>query len=448
MIAPARLAAYDALRAISDTRADLPHALAHTRDRLPDERDRALAGEIVTGTLRWQGAFDYVIRAYTKRAALDPEVRDVLRLTMFQLLHLDRVPASAAVNDAVDLTRRAGKGSAAPLVNAVLRRISRERSALPLPPRPAEPIDRDAALAYLSDTLSHPRWLASRWLERYGFDAAAAWEQFDNRPAPLTLRANRLKTGRDELSDTLATHGVRTRPARFAPDGLIVESGNPLLLPVAGDGLFVVQDESSQLVPLFAAVQPGERVLDACASPGGKTTAMAASMDDRGVLVATDVRERRIDLLARTVRASGARSVRIVQADAALPLPFAASFDCVVVDAPCSGLGTLRRDPDVRWRRSEQALPAMADLQIRILEASAAVVRTGGRIVYSTCSSEPDENEAVVERFLARHPEFTAAPPRDLPELVWPLVSDAGQLRTLPFRDGLEAFFAAMLVKK
>ena len=299
----------------------------------------------------------------------------------------------------------------------------------------------------LSDTLSHPRWLASRWLERYGFEAAAAWEQFDNRAAPLTLRANRLKIGRDELGDTLATHGVRTHPARFAPDGLIVESGNPLLLPLAGDGLFVVQDESSQLVPLIAAVRPGERVLDACASPGGKTTAMAASMDDRGVLVATDVRQRRIDLLARTVRASGARSVRIVQADVALPLPFTASFDCVLVDAPCSGLGTLRRDPDVRWRRSEEDLPALADLQIRILEASAAVVRTGGRIVYSTCSSEPDENEAVVERFLAAHPEFTVAHPRDLPEAVRPLVSDAGELRTLPFRDGLEAFFAAMLVK-
>ncbi|MCA1651505.1 MAG: 16S rRNA (cytosine(967)-C(5))-methyltransferase RsmB, partial [Acidobacteria bacterium] len=349
--------------------------------------------------------------------------------------------------DAVELTRRAGKRSAAPLVNAVLRRISRERGALPLPPRPVEPADREAALAYLSDTLSHPQWLASRWLERYGFEAAAAWEQFDNRAAPLTLRANRLKTGRDELRETLATHGVRTRPARFAPDGLIVESGNPLLLPNAGDGLFVVQDEASQLVALFAAARPDERVLDACASPGGKTTAMAASMEDRGLLIAMDVRQRRMDVLARTVHASGARCVRIVQADAALPLPFAASFDCVLVDAPCSGLGTLRRDPDVRWRRSEQALPALADLQIRILEAAAAVVRTGGRIIYSTCSGEPEENEGVVEEFLTAHPEFMAAPPPDVPEHIRPLVSDAGELRTLPFRDGLEAFFAAMLVK-
>ena len=192
MIAPAREAAYEALRAVSTESADLPHALARARTRLPDERDRALAGEIVTGTLRWQGAFDHVIAALSRRPVtrLDPEVLDILRSAIFQLLHLDRVPASAVVSDAVNMTRKAGKKSAGPLVNALLRRVSRERDHLPLPERPDAADDRDAALDYLAITLSHPRWLAARWLDRYGFAATEAWLQFNNRPAPLTIRAN------------------------------------------------------------------------------------------------------------------------------------------------------------------------------------------------------------------------------------------------------------------
>lgn len=445
MIAPARLAAYEILRAVGSRREDLPAALHRVRGRLADERDRALAGEIAVGTLRVQAACDRLIAVFAGRPLekLDPEIVDVLRLTIFQLLHLDRVPASAAVNDAVNLTKKAGKTSAAPLVNAVLRRVSRERGRLPLPPRAAD--DRDAALDYLSTTLSHPRWLAARWLDRYGFEAAEGWCRFDNEPPALTLRANRLKNDRDELAVRLREAGVRTRPTRFAPDGLVVEDGNPLLTPLASGGLFTVQDESSQLVAVAAGASPGERVLDACAAPGGKTTAMAGMMEDRGLIVAADVRARRIRLLADTVRVSGADSVRVVQANAALPLPFAGGFDCVLIDAPCSGLGTLRRDPDIKWRRSEDEFGTFAGLQLRILRAAAAVVRDGGRLVYSTCSSEPEENEAVVEQFLAETPAFTAAPVQ-IPG-PWALVNEAGHLRTYPFRDGLEAFFAARLVK-
>ncbi|MEP6919188.1 MAG: transcription antitermination factor NusB, partial [Acidobacteriota bacterium] len=222
MIAAARIAAYEVLRAVNSGRSDLPAALAKVRPRLDDERDRALAGEIATGTLRWQGAFDVVISAFSGRAAskLDPEVLDVLRMTAFQLLHLDRVPASAAVNDAVNLVRKEGKKSAAGLVNAVLRRISRERSRLPLPARPGNPAaDRAASLAYLSSTLSHPEWLAARWLDRYGFEAAEAWTLFNNQPAALTLRTNSLRTTREALAAALAAAGVDAEPARFAPNG-------------------------------------------------------------------------------------------------------------------------------------------------------------------------------------------------------------------------------------
>jgi 16S rRNA (cytosine967-C5)-methyltransferase len=458
MIAPARVAAYEVLRAVNGGRADLPHALASARDRLDDERDRALAGEIATGTLRWQGAFDHVVAQFAHRplAKLDPEVLDILRLTMFQLLHLDRVPAAAAVNDAVNLARRAGKASAAPLVNGILRRVSRQRDKLPLPPRPdqkgaASFPGKEAApfssLQYLSTTLSHPKWLVERWLRRYGFAAAEAWARFDNAPAAMTLRANTLGASRDEVAAKLAPHGVETEPTPHAPDGLVVRSGNPLLTPLVDDGLFVVQDEASQLVAVFAAAAPGTRVLDLCASPGGKTTAMAATMRDRGSIVACDVRPRRVQLLARGVRASGATCIRIVQADASQPLPFRTWFDLVLLDAPCSGLGTLRRDPDIRWRRSEEELPLLAAVQRRMLEHAAAVVSPGGRLVYSTCSSEPEENEEVVAGFLDDHPEFRPAAGDELPPSLHAFLGTSGQLRTLPFRDRLEAFFAAMLVR-
>jgi 16S rRNA (cytosine967-C5)-methyltransferase len=368
-------------------------------------------------------------------------------MTAFQLLHLDRVPASAAVNDAVNLVRKAGKTSASGLVNAVLRRISRERARLPLPPRPGDSgADRAAALAYLSNTLSHPRWLVNRWLGRYGFEATEAWALFNNQPAVLTLRVNSIRTSRDTLIASLAALGIETEPTRFAPHGLAVRSGNPLLTPLASEGLFTVQDESSQLVALLTAVSPGERVLDACASPGGKTTAMAAAMDNRGLVVATDVRGRRVDLLAHAVESAGAACVRVVQADAAGELPFGQVFDCVLLDAPCSGLGTVRRDPEIRWRRPERSLAALADTQLAMLGRTGEVIRPGGRLIYATCSSEPDENEAVVARFLGGHPEFTPMPVL-LPPGLDRFITPEGCFRTLPFRDHLEPFFAAMLVK-
>jgi 16S rRNA (cytosine967-C5)-methyltransferase len=439
MIAPARIAAYDALAAVDAGRADLPHALARARANLEDERDRALAGEIATGTLRWQGAFDHVIQTFSGRplARLDREVVVILRLTIFQLLHLDRVPASAAVNDAVSLTRKAGKKSAAPLVNAVLRRVSRERNRLPLP-SPSDVLD------YLSITLSHPRWLAARWVDRYGVEATEAWTRFNNGPAPLTLRANRLKTSPEQLADALASAGVGVRRGRFAPDALIVTNGNPLLTPLAGAGLFVVQDEASQLVALMAGARPGQVILDACGSPGGKTTAMAAAMGGSGLIVATDVRGKRVELLAATVRASGATNVRLVQADSARPLPFRSRFDTVLLDVPCSGLGTIRRDPDLKWRRVESDLAAMSADQLQMLHAVSSAVKPGGRLVYATCSSEVDENEAVVDAFVSNS-HFRPSKPDHLPPEVAPLINSAGHLRTYPFRDGLEAFFAALL---
>jgi 16S rRNA (cytosine967-C5)-methyltransferase len=447
MIAPARVAAYDILCAISAGSADLPTALAAARATLHDERDRALAAEIASGVQRQRAALDHLISQFAKRPIdkLDPEIVEILRLSAYQLLHLTRVPAAAVVDDAVDLTKKAGKRSASGFVNAVLRAISRRRGSLPLPPRPSDPADRDAALDYLSVTLSHPRWLAERWLERLGFDAAEAWMQFNNTPGSVTLRANRLQISREELTERLAADDIAVHPTAFAPDGLVVDEGHPLRGSGQEQGWFVVQDEASQLVTLLAGDRAQPRLLDTCASPGGKTTALAALMQGRGLLVACDVRDRRVDLLRRTVAASGAGNVRLVQADLLKPLPFRAAFDCVLVDAPCSGLGTLRRDPDIRWRRREADLPALAAAELTMLQHAAAQVAPGGRLVYATCSSEPEENEAIADAFLTTTPDFTPLHAGEATARLSPtLVDRRGHLRTQPHTHGLEAFFGAV----
>ncbi len=451
MISPARIAAYEILTAVSTGRADLPSAIAHVRPTLADDRDRALAAEVTTGVQRWRAALDHVIVACSKRPVdrIDPEIVEILRLSTYQLLYLTRVPAAAVVDDAVDLARKVGKRSASGFVNAVLRTVSRQRRALPLPQRPSDPTDREGALEYLSVTLSHPRWLGARWLGRFGLEAAEQWMRFDNSPAPLTLRANRLRLSPEELARRLRDHDVVVRPGRFAPDALLVEEGQPLRSPGVDSGLFVVQDEASQLVALLAGARPGARVLDTCASPGGKTTALASAADDRGLVIASDVRDRRIALLRRTIEASGAANVAIVQADLSSSLPFDDIFDCVLLDAPCSGLGTLRRDPDIRWRRRESDLHELAAAQTIMLRHAAAAVRRGGRLVYATCSSEPEENEDVAAAFLSSTPGFVALDAREAhPALPPDVIDERGHLRTVPHQHGLEAFFGAVFSRQ
>jgi 16S rRNA (cytosine967-C5)-methyltransferase len=451
MIAPARVAAFHVLAAVSAGRSDLPAAITSARRTLADERDRALAAEIATGVQRWRGALDYLIVRFSRRPIerLDPEIIEILRLSLYQLLYLTRVPAAAVVDDAVKLAGRVGKRSAAGFVNAMLRTASRQRASLPLPPRPGDPADRDAVLDYFSITLSHPRWLAARWYHRLGFESAEAWLRFNNSAAPLTLRVNRFRASPAELSSELARRGVGVRPGRFAPDALIVEHGNPLRGPGPDAGWFIVQDEASQLVSLLVGPHPGRRLLDACASPGGKATAIAQSLEAGGLIVACDVRDKRMRLLRRTVSASGAASVRLAQADLLLPLPFREVFDSVIVDAPCSGLGILRRDPDIRWRRRESDLASLAAAQLKMLGHAARVVRPGGRLVYATCSSEPEENEKLAECFLAASPDFAAVDARNAhPQLPDSVVDAGGHLRTQPHRHGLEAFFGAVFQRR
>jgi len=446
MIAPARTTALRALRRAGEGDTDLAAALDWSRRDLADDRDRALAAEIVIGTLRWRGALDHAIGWAGDRAvdAFDGGVLDILRLSAYQLLHLDRVPASAVVDDAVSLCRLEGHTRATGAVNAILRRISRDRRRLPWP---AE----DDPVAHLSVTWSHPAWLIIRWIARLGFDTARAWVRFNNAPAPITLRVNTRRTSSAELGVALRAAGVHTHPCFFAPDGLVVDEGNPLRTPLARKGLFAAQDEASQLVGAFAAPAPNARVVDACASPGGKAAQLAAALCGTGLLVACDVRPRRVRLLRALLRDARVDGVAIVQHDLLQGAPFR-NVDTMLVDAPCSGLGTIRRDPDIKWKRRPEDLAVFAARQVRMLSQAAPAIGQGGTLIYSTCSSEPEENEDVVRAFLEAHPDFVLEDPRtDSPNVapsVGPCLDQAGCLRTSPATHGLEAFFAARLRRR
>ena len=453
MIAPARRVALDALSGAS-AGADLADVLARTRDQLADERDRALAAAIVIGTIRWRRRLDFHLQQAISRNLdkLDAIVLEVLRLSLFQILFLERVPAAAVVDDAVSLVRRGGKTSAGGFVNGVLRTISRTRDRLTLPVLPAaieSPGDRDLAIEALHIAGSHPRWLVARWIDRLGLDAANTWVTFNNVEAPLTLRVNRRRSAREGVAERLRALGVETVPTRVAPDGLTVTEGNPLRTPMAASGDFLIQDEASQLVPLLVGARPGHRVLDACAAPGGKSLALADALRDVGLLVAADARDKRVALLRRVLHAHGAGS-SLVEHDLHVGVPFGPVFDRVLVDAPCTGLGTLRRDVDIRWRRSPDDLGVAARRQRRMLGEASRAVAPGGRLVYATCSSEPEENAQVVSAFLADYPAFRRVARATLLDegLAPALLNDAGELETRPDRHGLECFYAAALERR
>ncbi|MBL8135322.1 MAG: 16S rRNA (cytosine(967)-C(5))-methyltransferase RsmB [Acidobacteria bacterium] len=451
MIAPARRAAFSALVEIARGRADLDEALDRARQTLGDARDVGLLRELVTGTLRWQSRLDWRLAPFSRVAMpkLDVEVLVALRMAAYQLDHLDRVPASAIVHDAVALVRAAKKSSAAGLVNAVLRALTRAgRTEPPVAPPSAPPAEVAAALAV---STAHPAWLVERWLAREPRDVVEAWLHFDNEPPPTTLRVNPLSGAtRDGVAARLAADGIVTTPAIAAPLGLVVREGLVVAHPALATGLCGIQDEGSQLAALVAPVAPGARVLDVCAAPGGKTLAYAWAAGAEGHVVACDVRERRLAVLRETLHRGHAGGAAVVAIDETAPLPFAPVFDVVAVDAPCSGLGTLRRDPDIKWRRTAEDLRRYQARQVGLLTRAAAVVAPGGALVYTTCSTEPEENLDVVRQVLSVSPDFTLRRADAGPggEVLTPFVDADGCLRTHPARHGLEGYFGAVLVRR
>jgi 16S rRNA (cytosine967-C5)-methyltransferase len=441
-VAPARLAAWRTLVRVR-AGATLPDALSRERDPLTDARDRSLAQDLATGVLRWRSALDAAVAEASTRPLdrLDADVLDILRLGVYQLRHRDRLPAHAIVSDAVALTRAAGHSSAAGFVNAVLRRLTRGAPGADAIAHAVTAGD----IAALAIHGAHPAWLVERWVARLGLEAAAGWLRFDNAPPSLTLRPVGPGLTREAIGERLAAAGVTVEPTRWAADGLVVLAGAALDTDAARAGLFVVQDEASQLVGELAAAWGGVRRLDVCAAPGGKTLALRGATPG-GLVVAGERRPRRVRLLRETLGRTGATEVRVVLHDATAALPYRDVFDVVLVDAPCSGLGTLRREPDLKWRRAAADLAPMADVQRQMLARAARTVAPGGVLVYATCSSEPEENDDVADAFLETHPAFRdAGPAPSLAPGLAALIDPAGRLRTSPAAHGLEAFYAACL---
>lgn len=410
--------------------------------------DRAFATDLVYGTLRWRGAIDYYLGHFVDQDLdkLEPLVATALRLGAYQLLFTERVPVTAAVDQSVRCIRAAGVERATGLVNAVLRRLATDHATVKLPSIEDEPV------AHLTHALSLPRWLAERWIESYGVEEAAALVRASNVAPPLTVRANRLHGDAAELLPELREQFPEAAACRFARDGIVLgRKGNPACVPAFMTGRFTVQDEASQLVVGLLDPQPGERILDVCAAPGGKTTAIAERVGEKGATVAVDRHPRRLRLVERAARRLGLSRIRTVPRDATHSLSDLApegGFDRVLVDAPCSGLGTLRRNPDVRWRVRPEDPARLAEIQRALIKSAASVLRPGGVLVYSVCTMLSEENEKIADSFLRRSRNFAMAPASELPDEVQGVVSGDGFLRSFPHLHDTDGFFAARFEKQ
>ncbi|MGI6604519.1 MAG: 16S rRNA (cytosine(967)-C(5))-methyltransferase RsmB [bacterium] len=408
-----------------------------------ESRERALATELVYGAVRTRNTLDWALlqRSKLPPEKIDPAIRAVLRLGAYQIL-FTRVPPAVACSAAVDQAKEVSNAGSARFVNALLRRLARERDKLEYPDVEQEPV-RHIALKY-----SHPEWLVERWLERWGVSETIALCQTNNEPPTLTLRTNTTRISRRELVAYFEEKGFAVGHHLYAPEALHLKgTGDVSRLPGFPEGLYTVQDESSMLAAHALAPQKGEAVLDACAGPGGKTTHLAQLMQDKGEILALDVHLHKTKLIRTSAQRLGLRSIEAVPGDArALPQDYQHRFQRVLVDVPCSGTGVLRRRPDLRWHKTPQELASLPPLQLAILEGAAAGVAPGGVIVYSTCSLEPEENLAVVKEFLTRHNDFTLD---DLEPYLGGYISAAslkeGYLELVPHRHKVDGFFLARL---
>jgi 16S rRNA (cytosine967-C5)-methyltransferase len=457
-VSPARAAAFDVLARVETEGAYAADAL-HARliAVMPAGRgrraglkreDAALATELTFGVLRWQRLLDFLIERHASRPPgdLDAGVRRALRLGAYQLFFLERVPARAAVHESVELVRRARKGSAAGFVNAVLRRLADG-------PFPLEELANSLPATMpeaerLGILHSHPTWLVGRWLGQFGAEATRALLVANNRSLAVAFAV--LDPAEvDAVSESLREEGFTVEPSRILRSALLVHGGgNPLASRAYRRGRVAVQDEASQAVALLAGVERGQNVLDVCAAPGNKTLQLARTAGPKALVVAGDLHWRRLQAVRAQFRRARLGALNLVAMDATRPLPFARRFDRILVDAPCSGTGTLARNPEIRWRLSPADIGDLAGRQAAILANALDRLEPGGRLVYATCSLEPEENQRVVRRDLR-----LAAPPRSFAEsLAGNGIAAAGKLfdrdgffSTLPWETGTDGFFAAIL---
>jgi 16S rRNA (cytosine967-C5)-methyltransferase len=439
-ISPARRSAFEILRRV-ESEAAFASVLLAGLDRGMRDDDRRLSHELVLGVLRRRLWLDQSLEHLASRGfeTLDLSVRLALELGLYQLRFLSRIPISAAVNESVNLVRAAGVSSAASLVNAVLRRATREP-------------DYDPAASIkdpnrrLSVETSHPQWLIDRWVKDFGFDEAASLARANNQPPAiafrLTAQASTGKSGAQIFKD-LETAGANVLPSVMAPDSWRVIGAGGAVRKLVRDGLIYLQDEASQLIAHLLQAEAGHRVLDVTAAPGSKATHIA-SLAPEATIFAGDLHQHRIQTMRELAKTQRAR-INLLIHDAAQPLPFPdKSFDRVLLDAPCSGTGTLRRHPEICWRLKPEDIDELSSQQLMMLSNSADSVRAGGRIIYSTCSVEVEENEFVIQEFLASRSDFT----RVKLDVAAELQTETGDVRTWPHRQGVDGFFIAAFQRK
>jgi 16S rRNA (cytosine967-C5)-methyltransferase len=443
-VSAARRTASEILRRVEDEKAFAAVLLASAGEELRAD-DRALCYELVLGVLRRQLWLDKAIEHYAGRtaASLDAPVRRALRLGLYQLRFLTRIPASAAVNESVNLAHEARLRSAAGFINAVLRRATREPDYEPSADAPTE-------LERLAVATSHPAWLLERWSNFAGAAEAESFAHANNRTPPVAFRVNPMRASEAEVIADLQAAGVEVQRSQVVAGAWRVEpaggASSARLRALTAEGAIYTQDEASQLVAHVVGARAGERVLDVCAAPGSKATQIAAYAGTGALVVAGDIHAHRLRVVRETAARQGLENIQAIAYDAEdAPLPFAAgAFRRVLVDAPCTGTGTLRHNPEIRWRITRADIAELAARQGRILANAARVVGIGGRLVYSTCSVEPEENEGVVASFLETQPAFELIRP-DVPEQ---LLTNEGAARTWPQRDDTDGFFVAAFERR
>jgi 16S rRNA (cytosine967-C5)-methyltransferase len=459
-VSRARQLAYETLRKVESGRAFAVDLLQSAQVSHLKEADRRLATELVMGVLRWRGELDFQIEQLSGKPLkrFDPEVAAILRLGIYQLRFLERIPKAAIVNEAVEMTKRVRKRSAAGLVNAVLRKGA------PPAQRPASlPFEELNSASRESLSRAIPAWLFARWAARDWTRGEAARETAlrlawaSVRVPPTTLRAACLRreagerVGLEALQRELAEAGIRARPTRYSPGALVIESGNVGASKALEEGRVVIQDEASQLVAALVAPEAGQRVLDLCAAPGIKTRQLAEALH-QGTLVACDLSPSRLRTLQKLLarRFPSEVRLRVVRLDATQPLPFGVRFDRILLDVPCSGTGTLARNPEIKWRLQPDDLPRLANARRRMLKNALERLAPQGRLVYATCSLEPEENEQVVEGTLAVARDCRLLTQSELSRefpAFGSLFDSRGYFRTRPDLHRMDGFFAAVVVR-
>ncbi len=405
-----------------------------------DRRDQSLATELVYGVFRQRGILDWYIDYFSRVKKIKRPTRYVLRLAIYQLLFLDRIPEYAAVNAAVEQTKRVDGISAGRFVNAVLRNLLRVKNKLPLP----DPKNR---VTFISLTTSHPEWMVRRWLDRMGEEKTLFFCQKNNEVPPMTLRVNLLKTTREQMVKDIETEGGTVSKTQFSPAGLIVKGLSVTRLLSFKQGAFYIQDEAAQLAAHLVNPQAGEQILDVCAAPGGKTTHLAELSDGKAMVTATDLHEGRLALLKENIDRLGTPGIQIEKMESALSAE--RTYDKILVDAPCSALGILRRIPEGKYWKTSDSIKQAAVTQLEILENVLPHLKTGGYLIYMTCSTEPEENESVAETFLNRHPELCVEDPSgNLPGEARKHVQSEAYFTTAFNSDKMDRFFGVRWLKK